>query len=331
MAKKTLESMHSVSIDDVWKYFSTATIIKDFMLKDGYKPTFFQNNQVLATVWERPSLRTRVSFETGFQALGGGVITLKAYPPNAADIIFKEDVRDQANVLESMCDLVMARTYSHETISKLGAAMNIPLINGMSDMAHPVQQLTDLFTILEHKGKLEGLKVAYMGEGTGNTCQDWLIAAASVGMNFVLATPDYSQHKLLQDLEFGMPDQAWVDEAQKRAAQTGATITFTNDPIAAAKDADVIYTDSWIAYDVPAEKEKANEIREIFLPYQVNLDLLKLAPNAMVMHCQPMYRGFEITEEVTSHPQCKVSPEAENRYHLQKGVMVELLKPGVGA
>jgi ornithine carbamoyltransferase len=281
-------------------------------------------------VWERPSLRTRVSFETGFQALGGGVITLKAYPPNAADIIFKEDVRDQANVLESMCDLVMARTYSHETISKLGAAMNIPLINGMSDMAHPVQQLTDLFTILEHKGKLEGLKVAYMGEGTGNTCQDWLIAAASVGMNFVLATPDYSQHKLLQDLEFGMPDQAWVDEAQKRAAQTGATITFTNDPIAAAKDADVIYTDSWIAYDVPAEKEKANEIREIFLPYQVNLDLLKLAPNAMVMHCQPMYRGFEITEEVTSHPQCKVSPEAENRYHLQKGVMVELLKPGVG-
>ena len=328
MAKKTLESMHSVSIDDVWKYFSTATIIKDFMLKDGYKPTFFQNNQVLATVWERPSLRTRVSFETGFQALGGGVITLKAYPPNAADIIFKEDVRDQANVLESMCDLVMARTYSHETISKLGAAMNIPLINGMSDMAHPVQQLTDLFTILEHKGKLEGLKVAYMGEGTGNTCQDWLIAAASVGMNFVLATPDYSQHKLLQDLDFGMPDQAWVDEAQKRAAQTGDTITFTNDPIAAAKDADVIYTDSWIAYDVPAEKEKANEIREIFLPYQVNLDLLKLAPNAMVMHCQPMYRGFEITEEVTSHPQCKVSPEAENRYHLQKGVMVELLKPG---
>ncbi|MEZ5126469.1 MAG: ornithine carbamoyltransferase [Thermoleophilia bacterium] len=329
MATKTLESMHSVSIDDIWKYFSTATIIKDFMLKDGYKPTFFQNNQVLATVWERPSLRTRVSFETGFQALGGGVITLKAYPPNAADIIFKEDVRDQANVLESMCDLVMARTYSHETIAKLGAAMDIPLINGMSDMAHPVQQLTDLFTILEHKGKLEGLKVAYMGEGTGNTCQDWLIAAASVGMNFVLATPDYSKHQLLQDLNFGMPDQRWVDEAQKRAKQTGATITFTNDPIAAAKDADVIYTDSWIAYDVPAEKEKANEIREIFLPYQVNLDLLKLAPNAMVMHCQPMYRGFEITEEVTSHPQCAVSPEAENRYHLQKGVMVELLKPGV--
>ena len=327
MAGKTLESMKSVSIDDIWKYFSTATIIKDFMLKDGYKPTFFQNNQVLATVWERPSLRTRVSFETGFQALGGGVITLKAYPPGAADIIFKEDVRDQANVLESMCDLVMARTYSHDTITKLGAAMDIPLINGMSDMAHPVQQLTDLFTTLEHKGSLKGLKVAYMGEGTGNTAQDWLIAAASVGMDFVLATPDYSQHQLLQDLEFGMPDQSWVDEAQKRAAQTGGSITFTNDPIAAAKDADVIYTDSWIAYDVPAEKEKANEIRDIFLPYQVNLDLLKHAPNALVMHCQPMYRGFEITEEVTSHPQCVVSAQAENRYHLQKGVMVELLKP----
>lgn len=326
---KTLESMKSVSIEDIDKYFSTAKIIKDFMLKDGYKPTFFQNNQVLATVWERPSLRTRVSFETGFQALGGGVITLKAYPANAADIIFKEDVRDQANVLESMCDLVMARTYSHDTITKLGAAMSIPLINGMSDMAHPVQQLTDLFTILEHKGTLKGLKVAYMGEGTGNTAQDWLIAAASVGMNFVLATPDYSQHKLLRDLHFGMPDQTWWDEAQRRAAITGATVTHTNDPIAAAKDADVIYTDSWIAYDVPEEKAQANEIREIFLPYQVNAELLKLAPNAVVMHCQPMYRGFEITEEVTSSPQCIVSAEAENRYHLQKGVMVELLKPGV--
>ena len=326
---KTLESMKSVSIEDIDKYFATATIIKDFMLKDGYKPTFFQNNQVLATVWERPSLRTRVSFETGFQALGGGVITLKAYPPGAADIIFKEDVRDQANVLESMCDLVMARTYSHDTITKLGAAMSIPLINGMSDMAHPVQQLTDLFTTLEQKGKLEGLKVAYMGEGTGNTAQDWLIAAASVGMNFTLATPDYSQHKLLQDLKFGMPDQTWWDEAQRRAAITGATITHTNDPIAAAKDADVIYTDSWIAYDVPEEKSQANEIREIFLPYQVNAELLKLAPNAIVMHCQPMYRGFEITEEVTSSPQCVVSAQAENRYHLQKGVMVELLKPGI--
>ena len=326
---KTLESMKSVSIEDIDKYFATATIIKDFMLKDGYKPTFFQNNQVLATVWERPSLRTCVSFETGFQALGGGVITLKAYPAGAADIIFKEDVRDQANVLESMCDLVMARTYSHDTITKLGAAMSIPLINGMSDMAHPVQQLTDLFTTLEHKGTLKGLKVAYMGEGTGNTAQDWLIAAASVGMNFVLATPDYSKHKLLQDLHFGMPDQTWWDEAQKRAAITGATITHTNDPIAAAKDADVIYTDSWIAYDVPEEKAQANEIREIFLPYQVNAELVKLAPNAIVMHCQPMYRGFEITEEVTSSAQCVVSAQAENRYHLQKGVMVELLKPGV--
>jgi ornithine carbamoyltransferase len=321
--------MKSVSIEDIDKYFATAKIIKDFMLKDGLKPTFFQNNQVLATVWERPSLRTRVSFETGFQALGGGVITLKAYPPNAADIIFKEDVRDQANVLESMCDLVMARTYSHDTITKLGAAMNIPLINGMSDMAHPVQQLTDLFTTLEIKGKLKGLKVAYMGEGTGNTCQDWLIAAGSVGMDFVLATPEYEKHQLLQDLNFGMPDQSWWDEGVKRAEQTGGSIRHTNDPLDAVKDADVIYTDSWIAYDVPAEKEKANEIREIFLPYQVNADLLKHAPNAIVMHCQPMYRGFEITEDALATSQSVVSAEAENRYHLQKGVMVELLKPGV--
>jgi len=324
---KMMRSMHDVSIEDINRYFATTRVIKDGLLNDGYRPTYF-TNKVLATVWERPSLRTRVSFEAGMAQLGGSSITLKAYPPESADIIFKEDVRDQANVLSSMCDLIMARTYRQSVIEGLAAASTVPVINGMSDEAHPVQILTDLFTILEKKSKLKGLKLAYMGEGTGNTCQDMLIGCASVGINMVLGCPDYSKFQLLQDLHFGLPDEAYWNEAQKRAEKTGAALAVEHDPVKAVSGADVIYTDSWIAYDVPEEKAAAQEIRECFLPYQVNEELLKHAPNAIVMHCQPIYRGFELTEEVISGPQSAIYDEAANRLHVEKDIMVELLKPG---
>jgi ornithine carbamoyltransferase len=322
---KMMGSMLDVSIEDIDRYFKTTKTIKDFLF-DGYRPTYF-TNMVLCTVWERPSLRTRVSFEAGFAQLGGSFLTLKAYPPASADIIFKEDVRDQANVISSMCDLIMARTYKHATIEGLSKASKVPVINGMSDEAHPVQILTDLYTILEKKGKLKGLKFAYMGEGTGNTCQDHLVGCASVGMNMVLGCPDYSKHKLLQDLHFGLPMEKYWKEGLKRAKITGSTLTVEHDPIKAIKDADVVYTDSWIAYDVPEEKAAAEDIRKIFLPYQVNEAILKHAPNAIVMHCQPAYRGFEITEEVISGPQSAIYEQAENRLHVEKGLMVELLKP----
>lgn len=325
---KMMRSMQDVTVEDIDRYFATTKVIKDALLNDGYRPTYF-TNKVMATVWERPSLRTRVSFEAGFAQLGGTSITLKGYPPDSADIIFKEDVRDQANVLSSMCDLIMARTYRHSTIEGLATHSTVPVINGMSDDAHPVQILTDLYTILEKKGTLKGLKVAYMGEGTGNTCQDWLVGAASVGMHMVLGCPDYSQYKLLQDLEFGLPDHTYWDEAEKRARQSGGSVSVEHDAVKAVKDADVVYTDSWIAYDIPEEKAAAQEIRECFLPYQVNGELLKHAPDAIVMHCQPIYRGFELTEEVISGPQSAIYDQATNRLHVEKGIMVELLKPGV--
>ncbi len=259
--------------------------------------------------------------------LGGQFLTLKAYPPTSADIIFKEDVRDQASVLSSMCDLIMARVYKQTTINGLSENSTVPVINGMSDEAHPVQILTDLYTILEHKGKLKGLKLAYMGEGRGNTCQDHAIGCASVGMDMVLGCPDYSKHKLLQDLDFGLPLDKYWNEAQKRAKQTGSKITVEHDPIKAIKDADVVYTDSWIAYDRPEEKAAAEDIRKIFLPYQVNEEILKHAPNAIVMHCLPAYRGNEITDGVIGGKQSVIYDQAENRLHVEKGIMVELLKP----
>jgi ornithine carbamoyltransferase len=226
-----------------------------------------------------------------------------------------------------MCDLIMARVYTQTTINGLAEHSTVPVINGMSDEAHPVQILTDLYTILEHKGKLKGLKLAYMGEGTGNTCQDHVVGCASVGMNMVLGCPDYSKHKLLQDLDFGLPMDKYWNEGLKRAKQTGAEITVEHDPIKAIKDADVVYTDTWIAYDKPEEKAAAEDIRKIFLPYQVNEEILKHAPNAIVMHCLPAYRGNEITDGVMSGPQSVIYDQAENRLHVEKGIMVELLKP----
>lgn len=323
---KMMRSMLDVSIEDIERYFKTTTTIKDCLLKDGYRPTYL-TNQVLVTVWERPSLRTRVSFEAGMSQLGGSFLTLKAFPPESADIIFKEDVRDQAMVLSSMCDLIMARVYKQATIDGLAEHSKVPVINGMSDEAHPVQILTDLYTIWEKKGKLKGLKFAYMGEGSGNTCQDHVVGCASVGMNMVLGCPDYSKHKLLRDLNFGLPMDKYWKEGLKRANQTGAKLTVEHDPIKAIKDADVVYTDSWIAYDKPEEKAAAEDIRKIFLPYQVNEEILKHAPNAIVMHCLPAYRGFEITDGVISCPQSVIYDQAENRLHVEKGIIVELLKP----
>ena len=325
----TMGSMLDVSIEDIELYFKTTTTIKDWLIKDGYRPTYF-TNQVLVTVWERPSLRTRVSFEAGMAQLGGSFLTLKAFPPESADIIFKEDVRDQASVLSSMCDLIMARVYKQTTINGLAENSTVPVINGMSDEAHPVQILTDLYTTLEHKGKLKGLKLAYMGEGSGNTCNDHVVGCASVGMDMVLGCPDYSKHKLLQDLNFGLPMDKYWKEGLKRAEQTGATLTVEHDPIKAIKDADVVYTDSWIAYDKPEEKAAAEDIRKIFLPYQVNEEILKHAPNAIVMHCLPAYRGFEITDGVISGKQSVIYDQAENRLQVEKGIMVELLKPKGG-
>ena len=324
---KMIDSMIAVSVEDINKYFDTTTILKDWLLKDGYRPTMM-TNKVLATVWERPSLRTRVSFEAGFAQLGGNFLTLKAYPPTSADIIFKEDVRDQAAVLSSMCDLIMARVYKHSTVEGLAKHSIVPVINGMSDMAHPVQILTDLYTIWEKKGKLKGLKVAYLGEGTGNTCQDHIVGDPSMGVNFVLGHPDYSKYPLLQKLGFGMPDKQYVAEGEKRAKVSGSSIKFTTDPIEAIKDADVVYTDSWIAWDKPEEKEAAEDIKKAFLPYQVNAELMKHAkPDAVFMHCLPAYRGYCVTSDVIDGPQSIIYDQAENRLHVEKGIMVELLKP----
>ena len=323
---KMIGSMIDITKDDLLTYFHTTKKLKDWLLKDGYRPTML-SNYVLITLWEKPSLRTRVSFEAGMSQLGGSFITLKAYPPDGEDILLKEDTRDQARVLSSMGDVIMARVYNHSTIEILIQYSNVPVINGMSNEAHPMQMLTDLYTIQEKKGKLEGLNLVYFGEGSINTAMDMTVACATVGINFILCCPDYSKHSLLREQGFGYAHDKYWEEAQKRAQMIDSQLIVEHDPVKAIKQADVVYTDSWFTDNKPKEKDREDDIREIFLPYQVNKDLLKNAPEAIVMHCLPAYRDNEIAGDVIIGQQSVIYDQAENRMHVEKGILVELLKP----
>jgi ornithine carbamoyltransferase len=258
--------------------------------------------------------------------MGGHAMYLKAYPREAADIIIGEDVRDIASVLSGYADAIVARTYRHKTVQDLARFASVPVINAMTDEAHPVQILTDLYTVLEHKGVLQGLKLVYMGEGRGNTAQDMVMGCAKVGVHFTLCCPDYAAVSSQLPAGFGLPGETFWQWALEDARESGAKLLVEHDPIQAVKDADAIYTDSWIAFDVPEEKARQEDIRRVFMPYQVNKQLLENAkPDAMVMHCLPAYKGNEITADVFDDPRCYIYRQAENRMHVQKGILAILL------
>jgi ornithine carbamoyltransferase len=321
---KHIGSMLDVTKEDVDKYYAKTKELKDG-LKRGQRPPLLRQ-KTLATVWERPSLRTRVSFESGMAQLGGHMLMLKAYPKEAADIIFGEDVRDQASVLSSMCDIVAARVYAHKTIDGLCKYSTVPVLNMMCDEAHPMQILTDMYTILENKGKLKGLKIAYMGDGMGNTAQDMAVGATMMGINFTLGCPDYDKAKGQIPESLGYPTPKYWDVAKEHAKKTGAELKIEHDPVAAVKGADAIYTDTWIAMDKPEEKAAQDAIKSVFMPFQVNATLIKHAkPDAILMHCLPAYKGNEITADMFDHPNCRIYQQAENRMHVQKGIMVTLI------
>ena len=321
---KHIGSMLDVTKEDVDKYYAKTKELKDGV-KRGQRPPLLRQ-KTLATVWERPSLRTRVSFEAGMAQLGGHMLMLKAYPKEAADIIFGEDVRDQASVLSSMCDIVAARVYAHKTIDGLCKYSTVPVLNMMCDEAHPMQILTDIYTILENKGKLKGLKIAYMGDGMGNTAQDMAVGATMMGINFTLGCPDYDKAKGKIPESLGYTTPKYWDVAKEHAKKTGAELKIEHDPVAAVKGADAIYTDTWIAMDKPEEKAAQDAIKGVFMPFQVNASLIKNAkPDAILMHCLPAYKGNEITADMFDHPNCRIYQQAENRMHVQKGIMVTLL------
>ncbi|MFT4571477.1 MAG: ornithine carbamoyltransferase [Hyphomicrobiaceae bacterium] len=261
--------------------------------------------RTMAMIFEKPSLRTRVTFETGMSQLGGDAVYLA---PGDIELGVREPVADIAQCLARWVDVILARTFSHDAIVELAANATVPVINGLTDEYHPCQVLADCFTLLEQRGKLDGLHVSFVGDGN-NMVHSWMLAAARFGFDFTLVCPPGYE-----------PDPTIV--ASAKADATGA-ITVTHDLDAGTRGVDVLYTDVWTSMGQEAEAE---ERRRIFAPYQINQAMLdRAASDAIVMHCLPAHRGEEITAEVVDGPQSVVFEQAENRLHIQKAIVAWLL------
>jgi len=265
-------------------------------------------DKVLAMVFEKPSLRTRVSFEVGMAQLGGHALYIG---PDEVSIGKRESVADVAKVLSRYSNGIMYRAFSNEVMRELAAEATVPVINGLDDLEHPCQCVADLMTVSEKKGKLEGLTMAYVGDGN-NVCNSLLLGCALVGMNIRAATP--KDHR---------PNADILAKAQELAKDKDASIEVVSNPFQAVEGAHVIYTDTWVS--MGQEVEKAERER-MFLPYQVNAHLAEKADSEYIfMHCLPAHRGLEVAAEVIDSPHSVVFDQAENRLHAQKAMLVAVL------
>lgn len=303
---KDLLSIHDLTSEEVEQILTMAQKLKR-MQKIGV-PHEYCKGKTLAMLFSKASTRTRISFETGFHQLGGHAIYLS---DKDSQIGRGEPIRDTARVLSRMVDGIMVRTFAHASVVELAAYASIPVINGLTDLLHPCQALTDLLTIREHRKTFKGRKLVYVGDGN-NMAHSLMYACAKVGMNMVCASPRGYQ-----------PDPVVVKQAQEDAALTGCTVTVEENIFKAAENADVLYADVWTSMGEEAERD----VRMAALhEYQINSELLKVArEDALVMHCLPAHRGEEITEEVLEGPQSVVWDEAENRLHTQKAIMALLM------
>lgn len=264
--------------------------------------------KTLGMIFTKSSTRTRISFEVGMYQLGGHPLFLNA---NDMQLGRGESIYDTANVMSRFVDGIMIRTYDHQDVLDLARYGTVPVINALTDYLHPCQALADLMTVYEHKGRLRGLKLAYVGDGN-NVAHSLLYACAKAGVNMSVATPK----------GYACAPEV-VKNAKEDALETGAVIVETEDPVEAVKDADVICTDTWVSMGQEAEKAKRIEI---FKDYQVNAELFgKAKEDAVFIHCLPAYRGYEVTEDVIDGPRSIVFDEAENRLHAQKAVLATLM------
>lgn len=265
--------------------------------------------KTLGMIFSKSSTRTRVSFEVGMTQLGGYPLFL-----SASDIQLGrgEPIYDTAKVLSRFLDAIMIRTYSHEDVEKLAEYADIPVINGLTDLLHPCQVLADLMTVAEHKGRLDGLKFCYIGDGN-NMAHSIMYGCAKMGMDVAIASPDDYRC-----------DETVIKNAMKTASESGSRILLTNDPIEAISDADIVYTDTWVSMGM--EEEKAKRIKD-FEGFTVDKKMFSNAKgDAIFMHCLPAYRGFEVTEDVIDGKNSVIFDEAENRLHAQKAIMATLIK-----
>jgi len=281
-------------------------ISKAASIKQGNTPQILSGKTV-ALVFEKPSLRTRVSFEVGVKQMGGTCIFLSN---NEIGLGVREPEADVAKVLDRLVDCVVARVFSHHSLELLAENTSIPVVNALSDQAHPCQALGDCLTIYERKGGLEGLKLAFVGDGN-NIAGSLALACSSAGMDFNIASPP----------DYRLPEDIW-NQARIMAKKRGTTIRWTEDPEDAVSEADVVYTDVWVSM---GDEEEKKERISVFSSYQVNEQLVKFAKDDFLfMHDMPAHRGEEISDGMLEHPNSVVFHQAENRLHAQKAVLAEL-------
>ena len=261
--------------------------------------------KTLAMLFEKPSLRTRISFQVAMTDLGGNAIYVK--PEDIGGIGKREPIKDMARVLSRYVDGIIARTFEHGTVTELAAFATVPVINALTDLLHPCQAMADVLTIGEHCGELEGVKIAFIGDGN-NVARSLAFACAKLGMKMVVASP--AGYEL---------DAESINKANEISADS---VRQTSDPAQAVVEADIIYTDTWVSMGQEAEKQKRCAD---FAGFQVNAELLKSAPNARIMHCLPANRGLEITDEVAESPNSIMFDQAENRLHFQRALLKKLL------
>ncbi len=298
--------LHSWSGKDLWQLIQSAIHLKTEWQSGGNRPVLA--GKILGMVFQKPSLRTRVSFEVGMKHLGGDAIMLG---PDEIGLGKRESIADISRVLSGYVQGIMARVFDHQHVVDLAKYSSIPVINGLSDDSHPCQALADALTIYEHFGTLRGLKLAYVGDGN-NVAGSLLAACAQFGMDFSIATPP----------GYELPAEPMIASIEN-ARQNSIKIESFNDVEAAIYQADIIYTDTWTSMGQESETDLRNKI---FQPYQVNKALLEKAKSTtIVMHCLPAHRGYEITDEVADGPQSVIFAQAENRLHAQKAILVRLL------
>lgn len=265
--------------------------------------------KVLAMIFQKPSLRTRVSFDVGMRHLGGDALYLS---PNEIGLGKRESIADIARVLDGMVHGIMARVFDHDHLIQLAHWTTIPVINGLSDYSHPCQALADVLTIYEEFGKIKDINITYVGDGN-NVAVSLMQIAAKLGANFTIANPQ----------DYDMPAEA-IETCKPIAEENGSKLTFLRDPHEAVKNAHVIYTDTWTSM---GQEEESAKRERVFPPYQINDALVKEADkDAIVLHCLPAHRGQEITDEVADGPHSRLFQEAHNRLHAQKAVLYTLMK-----
>jgi len=307
MTKRDFLSLDEISPEKLWSLLDLAVRLKKEWVQGGNAPRLA--GKTLAMVFQKPSLRTRVSFEMAMEHLGGYALYLS---PQEIKLGQRESIPDVARVLSRYVDVIMARVYAHAHLVTLAQWASVPVINGLSDYNHPCQGLADLLTIYEKLGTLKGVNLAYVGDGN-NVLHSLLLGGSATGMHLAAATPEGYQ-----------PLAQVMRQAQEIAERTGAEIHLVRDPRQAVCEADVVYTDTWTSM---GQEGEANERGKVFPPYQVNAALLEHArPDAGVMHCLPAHRGEEITDEVADGPQSWLFDQAENRMHAQKAILVDLLE-----